>query len=248
MITLGISAIDKESTICLLDDQEILYAVSEERLSRVKQQDGFPFAAIEEGLDVTGLSLKDIDAVCHSFMTTEQELKMRREAVRGNVRYVLGQNGYPLGRRLFHLFNAERVLPFSAIPKYNAKLEVGLNKLGIDDKLHRYHHQLCHAASAYYTTDVDRALVLTLDGYGSGFAGGAFLGGKRQVEARRENPLPAHDGGLLRRHYPPSGLRPSSPRRQGSRLSGLWRQEQTVRSRQSPFRYVEPRLFPIHRP
>lgn len=129
-------------------------------------------------------------------MTTEQELKMRREAVRGNVKYVLGQNAYPLGRRLFHLFNAERVLPFSAIPKYNAELEAGLGKLGIADKLHRYHHQLCHAASAYYTTDVDRALVLTLDGYGSGLAGGAFLGENGKLKLVEKIPYPHTMGGF----------------------------------------------------
>lgn len=196
MITLGISAIDKESTVCILDDQEILYAVSEERLSRVKQQDGFPFAALEEGLATTGLSLGDIDAVCHSFMTTEQELKMRREAVRGNVSYVMSQHQYPLGRRLFHLINAERIMPFSAIPKYNAELEAGLAKLGIGDKLHRYHHQLCHAASAFYTVDTDRALILTLDGYGSGLAGGAFLGENGKIKLVEKIPYPHTMGGF----------------------------------------------------
>ena len=46
MITLGISATDKESTVCILEDQEIHYAVSEERISWVRQQDG-----IEHALD-----------------------------------------------------------------------------------------------------------------------------------------------------------------------------------------------------
>jgi carbamoyltransferase len=196
LITLGISALDKESTVAILRDDEILYAVSEERLTRIKQQSGFPFQALREGLDETGLSLDDVDAVCHSFLTTDQELKLRRKAVHDNIPYVLGNRSYPLAARLAHLANSQRILPFSVIPKFNRALEDGLASLGVRDKLVRYHHQLCHAASAYYTADVDKALIVTLDGYGSGLAGGFFLGQGGRIKMVQPIPYPHSMGGF----------------------------------------------------
>ena len=203
MITLGISAIDKESTVCILRDDEILYAVSEERLTRTKQQDGFQTKALEEGLRVTGLSIGDIDAICHPFLTTAQELKMRREAVRKNIGYVLRKNDYPLGRRLMHLANSQRILPFSIIPESNRELESELANRGALEKLHRYHHQMCHAASAFYTTDAERALIVSLDGYGSGLTGGFFLGEGGRIKLVQKIDYPhsmgAFYGGITKR-------------------------------------------------
>lgn len=50
-------------------------------------------------------------------------------------------------------------------------LETGLGKLGLQDKLRRMDHHLSHAANAYYASGFERALCITLDGYGTGLAG-----------------------------------------------------------------------------
>jgi len=41
MKVLGISPLDKDATVSIVEDGEILFAAGEERFSRVKQQDGF---------------------------------------------------------------------------------------------------------------------------------------------------------------------------------------------------------------
>jgi len=60
--------------------------------------------------------------------------------------------------------------------KWQEELEVGLTRLGLRDKLKRGEHHLSHAANAYLASGFERALVVTLDGYGSGLAGSISLG------------------------------------------------------------------------
>jgi carbamoyltransferase len=56
------------------------------------------------------------------------------------------------------------------------ELEAHLGDLGLLDKLKRFDHHLAHAANAYFASGFDRALVVTLDGYGSGLAGSISIG------------------------------------------------------------------------
>ena len=47
----------------------------------------------------------------------------------------------------------------------------GLKHFGIDAQLRRFEHHISHAANAFYCSGYDRALIVSLDGYGSGLAG-----------------------------------------------------------------------------
>ena len=60
--------------------------------------------------------------------------------------------------------------------RWHEELEAGLAKLGLASKLRRSEHHLSHAANAYLASGWERALVVTLDGYGSGLAGSISLG------------------------------------------------------------------------
>ena len=51
MKVLGISPLDKDSTVTLVEDGVITYAAAEERFTRVKLQDGFPWQALESALE-----------------------------------------------------------------------------------------------------------------------------------------------------------------------------------------------------
>ncbi len=59
---------------------------------------------------------------------------------------------------------------------WNRELEAALAELGIGAKLKRYEHHLSHAANSYLTSGFDRALIVTLDGYGSGLSGSIGVG------------------------------------------------------------------------
>ena len=60
--------------------------------------------------------------------------------------------------------------------RYAQALEQGLREFGLEGKLRRYEHHLSHAANAYLTSGFERALIVTIDGYGTGLAGSVSLG------------------------------------------------------------------------
>ncbi|WP_110581967.1 carbamoyltransferase N-terminal domain-containing protein [Helicobacter cinaedi] len=61
MIILGISAFYHDSAIALLEDDRILFALQEERLSRIKADSAFPKLSIEAALNY-------INNNCHDYM------------------------------------------------------------------------------------------------------------------------------------------------------------------------------------
>lgn len=76
MKILGISPLDKDATVSIVEDGEVLYAAGEERFSRTKQQDGFPATAIEKALEYTGVKLEEIDKVAYAFLDLKGEQKL----------------------------------------------------------------------------------------------------------------------------------------------------------------------------
>ena len=66
--------------------------------------------------------------------------------------------------------------------KWHEELVGALEELGLGGKLKRIEHHASHAANAYYTSGFDEALIVTLDGYGSGLAGSVSTGRHGKIE------------------------------------------------------------------
>ena len=56
------------------------------------------------------------------------------------------------------------------------ELSEGLKSFNLEGKLKRFNHHDTHAANAFYSSGYDEALLVTLDGYGSGNCGGVYEG------------------------------------------------------------------------
>src|SRR6516164_6040582 len=80
MRVLGISPLDKDSTVSFMEDGQVVFACGEERLSRVKLQSGFPHKAMRLGLERTGWSASSIDAVAYAFFDGAGETELMRQA------------------------------------------------------------------------------------------------------------------------------------------------------------------------
>ena len=76
MKVLGISPLDKDSTVTVVEDGVITYAAAEERFTRVKLQDGFPWRALEDALDRTGTKPEEIERVVYPFLTFDEETRL----------------------------------------------------------------------------------------------------------------------------------------------------------------------------
>jgi carbamoyltransferase len=76
MIVLGISPLDKDSTVSLVENGKVVFAAGEERFTRNKLQDGFPVEALQAGLEYTGIRFEDIDIVAYPFFDWQKETQL----------------------------------------------------------------------------------------------------------------------------------------------------------------------------
>ncbi len=184
MIVLGL--IDsKPSAAALMIDNEIVAAVAEERLCRMKLASGLPRAAIAHVIDAAGIKPADIDRVAvaqevcvyepepipwSGWFDGQEELKTYRfDNISSQLAPMLGR--FPLVWKAHHQFkkmrSQERIRELPGLLK---------QAYGIQAPISYYDHHYCHATSAYYTSGFDQALVITLDGGGDGRSGSVYVG------------------------------------------------------------------------
>jgi carbamoyltransferase len=184
MIVLGI--IDsKPSSAAILKDGQILSAIAEERLCRMKMASGMPRQAIHQVMVDANISAKDIDVVAiaqkvsvfepdpipwNGWFDSKHAGKPRPfEKISGTLAPIVGY--VPFAQKAHHqlkdLLSRKRLVQ---IPEL-------LNKeYAITAPVKYYDHHYCHATSAYFTSNYDRALVVTLDGGGDGLSGSIYQG------------------------------------------------------------------------
>jgi len=187
MRILGISAFYHDSAAALLRDGEIIAAAQEERFTRKKHDSRFPSHAMEFCLGREGVNLAEIDYVVFydkPFLKFERLLET----------YVAFA---PHGIRSFQM-----AIPLWVREKLFQKslLHDELKRIGGDfDWMERLlfteHHQ-SHAASAFYPSPFEQALVLTMDGVGEWATTSVALGRGNHLEIIKEIDFP-HSLGLL---------------------------------------------------
>ena len=100
MKVLGISPLDKDATVSIVEDGKILYAAGEERFTRVKQQDGFPHKALENALAYTNTTINEIDHVAYAFTDAQDEKKIIDKNIRSEEQFINQFKPQDLGRLL----------------------------------------------------------------------------------------------------------------------------------------------------
>src|SRR5580704_6359100 len=166
MRVLGISAFYHDSAAALVVDGKVSAAAQEERFSRKKFDQNFPRGAIEYCLAHAGVRLSDIDRVVFydkPFLKFERLLETYLAfAPRGFASYVKAMPVW-LKEKLF-----QKALLVEALCGIDSGFD--LSRL-----LFTEHHQ-AHAASAFYPSPFDEAVVLTMDGVGEWATTSAGLG------------------------------------------------------------------------
>jgi len=191
MIVLGIHD-GKDAGVALLKDGEVLYAANEERFSRSKLHFGFPFLSLQNLISHTGIAPKDIDRVCVGFQsmvetedypiyTNINDTTLMQKIFAGTTRLL----GPVTASRSF--VQASRHL-LSMVSKNKQCLQKSISEFGIEAEIEYVDHHRSHAASAYYTSGYEDALVITADGGGDGLAGSIYTGKAGKMEAVTEWP------------------------------------------------------------
>jgi len=183
---LGISAFFHDSAATLVVDGEIVAAAQEERFTRKKHDAGFPKKAIEYVLSEAGFSLDRID---HIVFYDKPFLKFERilETYLANVPKGFKQFSMAmpvwLREKLFMKDMLIRKLR-NIDPEFDAK------------KLLFGEHHFSHAASAFYPSPFQEAVVLTIDGVGEWATTTVAVGKGSSLEIKKEIHFP-HSLGML---------------------------------------------------
>ncbi len=167
---LGISAFYHDSAACLLRDGDIVAAVSEERLSRVKGDSVFPKLAVDYCLATAGITTKDLAAVA---FYDKPLLKFERI-----LETYLGVA--PRGFKSFLLAG-----PLWIKDKLYMDREIR-EALAYDGPLLYAEHHESHAASAFFPSPFEEAAILTMDGVGEWATASIGVGRGNELTLLRE--------------------------------------------------------------
>ncbi|WP_440924838.1 carbamoyltransferase family protein [Candidatus Pelagibacter sp.] len=182
---LGISCYYHDSAVALLVDGEIQTAVQEERFTRKKNDSSFPVNSINYILKKNNINLYEID---HVVFYEKPFLKFTRllETYLANA---------PSGFASF-----KKAIPIWVKNKLFQKKEIvdELKKIDINfkGKILFSEHHISHAASAFYPSPFEEALILTLDAVGEYTTSSIALGKGNKIIFKKKINYP-HSLGML---------------------------------------------------
>ncbi len=184
---LGISAFYHDSAAALITDGKIISAAQEERFSRIKHDAKYPFNAVEYVLKNSNLKLSQIDYIVFfekPFLKFERLLETYLAfAPRGFKSFCMSMPIW-LREKLF-----QKKFLFDNLKFHDENF----NEI---NKIHFSEHHFSHAASAFYPSPFNDAIILTLDGVGEWATTTVAYGNNNEIKMLKEIHFP-HSIGLL---------------------------------------------------
>lgn len=184
---LGISAYYHDSGATLLLDGEIVAAAQEERFTRKKHDASYPWHAIAYCLLEGGKKLSELD---HIVFYEKPFLKFERLL---ETYVAFAPKGISSFRKAIPVWLREKLFQKDMMIREFKRQDPGYVDEG---RLKFSEHHFSHAASAYYPSPFEQALVLTLDGVGEWATATVAIGKGNELEIVKEIRFP-HSLGLL---------------------------------------------------
>jgi len=186
MYILGICN-DETASACLMKNGEIIFAASEERFTRKKHAPNYPYNAIEFVLKFSNLKLSEVDQIVFfekPFLKFERLLETYVAfAPRGFFSFAKAMPLW-IKEKLF-----QKNLLFNKLKNHDKNYKSDQNIFFSD-------HHLSHAASAFFPSPFNEAVVLTADGVGEWATTTVAIGKNDNLEIKKEIHFP-HSLGLL---------------------------------------------------
>jgi len=186
MLVLGISGFYHDSAAALIEDGQIVAAAQEERFTRKKHDPAFPMEAVKYCLSERGITLADVDAVAFydkPFLTFNRLLE---------TYLTFAPKGFASFLKAMPVWLKDKLFQKTMLRDYLQELDPDFPS----SKLLFAEHHLSHAASAYYASPFEKAVVLTLDGVGEWATATISIGKGRELSIEEEIHFP-HSLGLL---------------------------------------------------
>jgi carbamoyltransferase len=186
MRVLGLSAFYHDSAAALLQDGQVVAAAQEERFTRKKHDSRFPRHAINYCLEAGGVSLDEVE---HLVFYDKPLLKFERLL---DTYLAFAPRGFRSFQKAIPVWLKEKLFQKQLLDQELRKC----GGSGIGERLLFAEHHQSHAASAFFASPFEEAVVLTLDGVGEWATASVSIGRRNRLEMIKEIRFP-HSLGLL---------------------------------------------------
>ncbi|NMN67607.1 carbamoyltransferase [Candidatus Pelagibacter ubique] len=184
---LGISAFYHDSAASIINNGKIISAAQEERFTRIKHDSKYPHNAVNFVLKHSNLKLSEVDHIVFfekPFLKFERLLETYVAfAPKGFLQFTKSMPIW-LKEKLF-----QKKLLFNHLKEHDSDFN-NENKICFSE------HHLSHAASAFFPSPFEEAVILTADGVGEWATTTVAVGKGNQLEIKKEIHFP-HSLGLL---------------------------------------------------
>ena len=184
---LGISAFYHDSAAAILKDGKIVAAAQEERFTRKKHDSSYPYNAINFVLDYSNLELSEVDYIVFyekPFLKFERILET----------YVaFAPKGFSQFTKSIPIWLKEKLFQKNLLINHLKKNDKNFKNT---NKIYFSEHHLSHAASAYFPSPFNEAIILTADGVGEWATTTVAIAKDNNLEIKKEIHFP-HSLGLL---------------------------------------------------
>jgi carbamoyltransferase len=180
MITLGLNYNRKhDSSACIVRDGELLFAIAEERLSRIKHDNNFPRLAIQASLDFARVRPDELDEICFGWTTAGPGFRHDLKC--------LANGGLPLT----YLNVLTTSVYFLSMWHQQSGVKIFRQWFGdVKARMRFVEHHLAHAISAYAYSGFEDAAVVVMDGRGAWEATSIWRGINGRLEHVLTIPFP----------------------------------------------------------
>jgi carbamoyltransferase len=153
MIILGINAYHGDSAACIVIDGQLVAAIEEERIRRVKHWAGFPSEAVRFCLNYAGVKLSEVD---HIAIGRDPSAHLHKKAL------------FALQKRPSFAAIKERLANMGKVKDLKQTLTdaFGIDPKSLKAQFHNVEHHRAHMASSFFLSPFDKADCLTIDGFG----------------------------------------------------------------------------------
>ena len=184
---LGISAFYHDSAAAIIEDGKIIAAAQEERFSRIKHDPSYPYNAVNFVLKFSKKKISEIDYIVFyekPFLKFERLLET----------YVaFAPKGFISFMKAMPIWLKEKLFQKNFLLNQLKRHDKNFND---EKKIYFSEHHLSHAASAFFPSPFDEAIILTADGVGEWATTTVAVAKNNNLEIKKEIHFP-HSLGLL---------------------------------------------------
>lgn len=191
MIILGINSFFEHPAVALIKDGKLLFAIEEERLTRIKHGKSYtpyktfvPFESIYTALKETGIHASQIDEIAYSYSS-----ELHTQAIREYAQNTRKSSQAEEEAALFSLKNFHEALNGKyELPKRYSDF---LPENSLSNAVYReWDHHLSHAASTFFFSGFNEALIIVSDGSGEISSTSIYVGKDAQINKISSIDLP----------------------------------------------------------